>query len=204
MDDTKHRIINTARNLIMQHGWENVTFRMITSEANVNIAAINYHFGNKEKLENAIFDSITEPMSERTSKQVEEFYSYADQNTPQIEEVIRMILQPTIEYNYKFPNQHRFVQRFFSGIKDPKKIKDHMSRLLKSLIEQYSTMIGSILPNVPKEKIIISCTMMVITSMVFFNKEIIEDMTEEYNTNILKEEVLNNMTTFYAAGFKSL
>ncbi|MCE1240247.1 MAG: TetR family transcriptional regulator [Azonexaceae bacterium] len=48
--DTRERILDTAERLFMAHGYDGTSMRQITSEASVNLAAVNYHFGSKESL----------------------------------------------------------------------------------------------------------------------------------------------------------
>ena len=42
--DTKQKIMDTAEKLFATDGYSVTSFRNITSEAGVNLAAINYHF----------------------------------------------------------------------------------------------------------------------------------------------------------------
>ncbi|WP_234086349.1 TetR/AcrR family transcriptional regulator [Azonexus sp. R2A61] len=53
--DTRERILDTAERLFMAHGYDGTSMRQITSEANVNLAAVNYHFGSKESLMQEVF-----------------------------------------------------------------------------------------------------------------------------------------------------
>ncbi|HZX31047.1 MAG TPA: TetR family transcriptional regulator [Rhodocyclaceae bacterium] len=53
--DTRERILDTAERLFMAHGYEGTSMRQITSEASVNLAAVNYHFGSKEALIEEVF-----------------------------------------------------------------------------------------------------------------------------------------------------
>lgn len=48
--DTRERILDVAERLFMKHGYEATSMRLITSAADVNLAAVNYHFGSKESL----------------------------------------------------------------------------------------------------------------------------------------------------------
>lgn len=53
--DTRTRILDAAEDLFVAHGLETTTLRMITAAAQANLAAVNYHFGSKEALIEAVF-----------------------------------------------------------------------------------------------------------------------------------------------------
>jgi AcrR family transcriptional regulator len=53
--DTRERILDVAERQFMAHGYEGTSMRMITSIAEVNLAAVNYHFGSKEGLLRDVF-----------------------------------------------------------------------------------------------------------------------------------------------------
>lgn len=53
--DTRNRILRTAELLFIERGFEATTLRQITSQAGVNLAAVNYHFGSKDQLIEEIF-----------------------------------------------------------------------------------------------------------------------------------------------------
>ena len=52
---TKDRILGAAEELFALHGFAGTSLRQVTSRADVNIAAVNYHFGSKENLVNEVF-----------------------------------------------------------------------------------------------------------------------------------------------------
>jgi len=53
--DTRQRILDAAELLFTQYGFEATTLRRITGAAEVNLAAVNYHFGSKEELIRELF-----------------------------------------------------------------------------------------------------------------------------------------------------
>jgi len=53
--DTRSRILDAAEVLFMENGFDGTSMRMITSRAEVNLAAVNYHFGTKELLIQEVF-----------------------------------------------------------------------------------------------------------------------------------------------------
>ncbi|WP_343225048.1 TetR family transcriptional regulator [Luteimonas sp. MC1828] len=62
---TKDRILGAAEELFALHGFGGTSLRQVTSRADVNIAAVNYHFGSKENLINEVFRRRMDEMSRR-------------------------------------------------------------------------------------------------------------------------------------------
>lgn len=56
--DAKSRILQAAVRLFAERGIEGVSLRELTAEAEVNIAAVNYHFGSRSGLEEAVFEDV--------------------------------------------------------------------------------------------------------------------------------------------------
>ncbi len=64
MNPTKERILDAAEHLFSEHDLSATSLRAITSAAQVNLAAVNYHFGNKEGLIHAVFARRLEPVNQ--------------------------------------------------------------------------------------------------------------------------------------------
>ncbi len=63
LKETKTKIIDVARVLFSENGYEGTSIREIAKNAHVNIAAINYHFGSKEQLFVQIIQNSTSIIS---------------------------------------------------------------------------------------------------------------------------------------------
>ncbi|WP_323135395.1 helix-turn-helix domain-containing protein, partial [Dyella silvatica] len=48
--NTRARLLEAAESLFIERGYEAMSLRQITSRADANLAAVNYHFGSKEFL----------------------------------------------------------------------------------------------------------------------------------------------------------
>ena len=70
---TKDRILGAAEELFAQHGFAGTSLRQVTSRADVNIAAVNYHFGSKENLVNEVFRRRMDEMSRRRKTSLTRF-----------------------------------------------------------------------------------------------------------------------------------
>jgi AcrR family transcriptional regulator len=62
-DDTRGRILDAAERLFAQRGIDAVSLREITRVADVNIAAIHYHYGSREGLVRAVLDRVVVPLN---------------------------------------------------------------------------------------------------------------------------------------------
>ncbi|NEL42503.1 MAG: helix-turn-helix transcriptional regulator, partial [Xanthomonas perforans] len=68
---TKDRILGAAEELFAQHGFAGTSLRQLTTQADVNIAAVNYHFGSKENLVNEVFRRRMDEMTAARLQQLE-------------------------------------------------------------------------------------------------------------------------------------
>ncbi|MCY7482922.1 TetR family transcriptional regulator [Paenibacillus alvei] len=57
-NDVKVKILDAAKKLFARNGFEGTSVRQICEEAGVAIALVSYHFGGKEKVFYALFESL--------------------------------------------------------------------------------------------------------------------------------------------------
>jgi len=62
--DTRRRLLDAARRLFADHAYDDVTVRDICREAGVNLALVNYHFGDKLGLYDAVLSDVIERIRE--------------------------------------------------------------------------------------------------------------------------------------------
>jgi AcrR family transcriptional regulator len=79
---TKARILDAAEALFMEHGFEATSMRAITAEADVNLAAVNYHFGSKEELFEAVLTRRLDPMNQQRVELLERLQARSDAPLP--------------------------------------------------------------------------------------------------------------------------
>ena len=85
-DQTRERILDEAERLFAREGFAAVSVRQITNAAEVNLASVNYHFGNKHNLYLEVFRSRWLPRAARVREKLTEMVE-AGRSSPA--EVIR-------------------------------------------------------------------------------------------------------------------
>ena len=69
--ETVERILDAAEQLFAEKGFAETSLRLITSKAGVNLAAVNYHFGSKKALIQAVFSRFLGPFCLSLDKELE-------------------------------------------------------------------------------------------------------------------------------------
>lgn len=68
----RQRLMDASEQLFAEHGWNAVSVRTIVAAAGVNLAALHYHFGSKEKLLSEIFTARAKPIAEERMRLLSE------------------------------------------------------------------------------------------------------------------------------------
>ncbi len=76
--DTSSRIVQAAEKLFAEQGFKETTMRQITTLADVNLAAVNYHFGSKKGLIHSVAAQSLTPLCNA----IEEGLGKLDVNAP--------------------------------------------------------------------------------------------------------------------------
>lgn len=93
-DKTIERIYTAAEQLFAEKGFTETSVRSITSKADVNLAAINYHFGSKEGLIKAIFSRYLTQFCGELEKKLN--YFEKQEATPSTEELVSAFIELTL------------------------------------------------------------------------------------------------------------
>lgn len=86
--DTVGRILDAAEALFSEKGFSETSLRNITTKAGVNLAAVNYHFGSKKALIQAVFARYLTPFSKELAVQLQSH----DDEASSISKLLRLLL----------------------------------------------------------------------------------------------------------------
>lgn len=96
-NDTVERILHAATILFAERGFAETSLRTITGMAGVNLAAVNYHFGSKKELIQAVFYRFLSPYCRELDVKLDALVQRSDGGTPEAEEVLHCMLKTLLE-----------------------------------------------------------------------------------------------------------
>lgn len=94
---THERILDAAERLFADAGFNGISLRRITTAAGVNLAAVNYHFGDKESLYAEVLRRRLRPINAARLARLESALAAAGGQPPPLPEVIDILLRPVFE-----------------------------------------------------------------------------------------------------------
>jgi AcrR family transcriptional regulator len=94
--DTKEQIISVAERLFAERGFAGTTLRNVIGEADVNLAAVHYHFGSKEELFRAVVKRFARPIAEQELALLKQLQ--AGGRVPTVEAILTAALKPCLEF----------------------------------------------------------------------------------------------------------
>ncbi|EJL6855482.1 TetR/AcrR family transcriptional regulator [Vibrio alginolyticus] len=90
---TKEKILDVAEGLFAEHGFNDTSLRTITGKANVNLASVNYHFGDKKTLVRAVLDRYLEALMPSIKTSLIELNTRDSYNMDDVFESLRLPLR---------------------------------------------------------------------------------------------------------------
>jgi AcrR family transcriptional regulator len=90
----RDRILEVAERLFAEHGMGGVGLRAITTEAEVNLASIAYHFGSKDGLLEALFAQRAAPIAEERLRLLA--LCSQGRERPELESILDAFLRPSL------------------------------------------------------------------------------------------------------------
>jgi AcrR family transcriptional regulator len=194
--DTKTRILDAAEKLFGKKGFEATSLRDITAEAQVNLAAVNYHFQSKDSLIDAVIARRIEPVNHRRLLMLEEAGS-----DPSLENILRAFLAPVLEVNEEavIPLMGRILaesNQFF--------LERVYKRHLQPIGRRFHEELAKVLPDLPAPERLwrLYFTAGVMTHIMGWS-HVLPEMSGGLCDLTDREAVLQRAISFLAAGFRA-
>src|SRR5947199_10606253 len=107
--DTKQKILDTAEHLFADYGFAATSLRQVITKAEVNVAAVHYHFGSKEDLLDAVVNRKAGPVNVARMERLNRLE--AEGASVDVGRVLEAFLLPTAEMAEHNPTFVRLMGR---------------------------------------------------------------------------------------------
>src|SRR3989440_3671773 len=151
---TRTRILDAAEELFMQHGFEGTSMRLLTTSAGVNLAAVNYHFGSKHALIEAVFRRRLDPMNAARVAALDELE--ATGRPPAPEAIIRAFVGPSLRLIEDAKSGGRnFIPLLGRTYTEPTKpIRILIGEMYAPAMQRYKAALERALPQMPRDELV--------------------------------------------------
>lgn len=134
---TPSSIVDAAEELFAEQGFAETTVRQITSRANVNLAAINYHFGSKKGLIQAVAEKFITPLINELSNQMD---CYVDTDVkPALDDLLEILMRALLIVRSENKNTLPVFMRLLelAYMNNQEELRDFLIGRYKSRLEHF-------------------------------------------------------------------
>ncbi len=161
--DTKSRILDAAEQLFANKGFTSVSIRSIVREANVNTAAVHYHFGSKYALIEAVLARRAEPVNR---KRLELLAKIEDASSPDripIESIIDAFISPAIQTRRDSPAGSGMLPKLMGRALNETgdAMHDIARRIFGETFMRFAAVFKNSLPDLPEDELLIRIHFMI-------------------------------------------
>lgn len=146
---TKERILSAAESLFAEHGFAGTSLRLVTSRADVNLAAVNYHFGSKDNLVAEVFRRRMDEMSRARLQMLESARQGGDER---LEAVLRAFIEPALALSLDRDGGAAFVRvlaRAYAERND--RLRKFLSDNYGHVLREFSRALAECVPHLGKQ-----------------------------------------------------
>lgn len=177
LSETRTRILEAAASIFAEHGFAATTIRMICGLARVNLAAVNYHFGNKEGL----YSETIRYLRRQAYDRYPTTYDLSPGASPE-EKLLAFIRSFLLRTAFDERNL-RFGTLVMREMVEPTSALDMMvDEGIRSLFGQLVDIVRSLMGENADEETVLACSRSVMSQCLFylFSRSVITRMSSEH------------------------
>jgi AcrR family transcriptional regulator len=147
---TKERILAAAEVLFAQRGFDGASLRQLTAAAGVNLAAVNYHFGSKDKLVEQVFRRRLDALNASRLAALSRIAGAADTT---VEDVLEAYIRPALDLSHDGSGSlfMRVLARAFAEHDDS--LRQFLSANYGHVMRQFTAEFARLLPQLSKPEL---------------------------------------------------
>jgi AcrR family transcriptional regulator len=148
---SRDRILRVASKLFSDHGFERTTMRAITAAAQCNLASVNYHFGSKQALIEAVIEQAIRPIVKARLLALESALA-GQECAPDIADLTHALVEPLYELSL---GEHRGAIMLLMRLRRDanKSYNAQVSRHYKPLHSRFIEALATALPHLERSEV---------------------------------------------------
>jgi len=144
--DTKEQILNAAEKLFASLGFAGTSLRAVIREADVNLAAIHYHFGSKEELFSAVVRRVAQPIVEEQLQQLTILEN--SENLPSVVEILTAFVTPPLQMLQQRSEKCRIHAQFMGRCRaEPHPVQKLAEQEFRNSQQRFLYILTKVLPH---------------------------------------------------------
>ena len=147
-------LLEAAQRLFAQEGFDKVSMRALTQEAGVNLAAVNYHFGSKQGLIDAVVSGYVNPVNEERLRLLD---AAEEAGAVTLERILDCFMRPVLEAVHRSAISEKLFFQLMGRCMNAQSIKtmpESVMGLFEQVVMRYPRAIRAVLPEVDAREIL--------------------------------------------------
>jgi AcrR family transcriptional regulator len=206
VENTRDRILDEAEKLFAEQGFSGTSLRQITAAAQANLAAVNYHFGSKERLIAEVFSRRFEPINAIRLRLLDVLE--AEGNEPTVEQIVEVFLDPPLracldpERGESLLHISQMIGHAMS--RPDSTVRDVLLEQLEEIVERFTRALGRQLNDLPPDQLLWRFVFMIgaMAHTMSISPEL-KHLTKGLCDPSDVEGLVSAMVPFVAAGFRA-
>ncbi len=158
LSKAKQSLLDAAESLFAERGFEAISVRDVTQQANANVAAINYHFGTREGLVRWVVERHLVPINDERLARLEylERKGGAGKAAP-VEEIVEALVRPVATLVRKAELSERLCCQLLGRIfaLPSESLSQAMNDQKRSVTERFARALGKSLPSLAPDELLV-------------------------------------------------
>lgn len=153
---TRDAILDAAERLFAEYGHDNTSMRQITQTAQVNLSAVNYHFGSKDALVGAVFQRRLDALNDERLRILDELEAKAGGQPLKPSAIVEAYFGPLVRHACSAGAERRaFMPLQSSTMSDPNGAISALFAAERSAVaHRFTRALLASLPGVPETEIV--------------------------------------------------
>jgi len=204
--ETVERILDAAEHLFAERGFAETSLRLITSRAGVNLAAVNYHFGSKSALIEAVFSRVLGPFCASLERELD-LRLVASQGGMSLEELLEITIEQVQSARPHGAGDLAIFMRLLglalSQGQGP--LRRHLDDMYGRVFRRYLALLQEVVPRIPPLELFWRTHFML--GAATFSLSGIDTLSafaeENFGVSTTSEQAMRLLVPFLAAGLRA-